>query len=324
MNLRWFLLNFSDRLPRKWWWIASTCLYAIYFIVIYVSARTAGNEVLTSGTASHLFILSSVAFSILTLGLNVKRFNDLNFPIWVGFALLVANLSLELPWLIAGDAQPGSFVSALAFWFVAGLWCIIIPGYAWLGFHRGSVGKNQHGEDPLKGVSEVENLPEVSGAQTGFEFKNLVFLPFGRLGRPLYIGATITTLTCIALLYYSFFAFLLAAVPTIVISEALMLLYFSLYSFFWAVACLAAKRMHDVNRSGVWPVLIAWQALLCVGELTQIKFDLAAGSLHGYLVAGYLLFIVVWLFHELLLRPGTPGDNAFGPDPRQTRQKGTD
>jgi uncharacterized membrane protein YhaH (DUF805 family) len=60
--------------------------------------------------------------------------------------------------------------------------------------------------------------------------------------------------------------------------------------FFWAAFSLGAKRLHDRNRSAVWLVVVMVPLL---------------GP--------------AWLTFQMALRRGTPGDNAFGPDPRATR-----
>jgi uncharacterized membrane protein YhaH (DUF805 family) len=58
--------------------------------------------------------------------------------------------------------------------------------------------------------------------------------------------------------------------------------------FFWAMVALAVKRMRDRGRSPIWLLTILIP------------------------IAGPL-----WLFIELGLRRGTPGENQHGPDPRE-------
>ena len=60
--------------------------------------------------------------------------------------------------------------------------------------------------------------------------------------------------------------------------------------FFCAAFSLAAKRLHDRNRSAAWLLLVIVPIL---GPL--------------------------WLAFQMGLRRGTRGDNAFGPDPRRPR-----
>lgn len=60
-----------------------------------------------------------------------------------------------------------------------------------------------------------------------------------------------------------------------------------LYPFvFWPLLALSVKRMHDRGRSPLWLLAVAIPIL---GPL--------------------------WLFIELGLRVGTPGENQYGPDP---------
>ena len=56
--------------------------------------------------------------------------------------------------------------------------------------------------------------------------------------------------------------------------------------FFWIAAALSVKRLRDRGRSPAWLLLLLIPIL---GPL--------------------------WLFIELMLRRGTPGENQYGPDP---------
>ena len=60
--------------------------------------------------------------------------------------------------------------------------------------------------------------------------------------------------------------------------------------FFWSLATLFTKRLHDRARSAWWLALLA---VPVVGPL--------------------------WLFIDLLLRAGTTGDNQYGDDPLLAR-----
>jgi len=60
--------------------------------------------------------------------------------------------------------------------------------------------------------------------------------------------------------------------------------------FFWSAAALLVKRLHDRARSAWW-LLVA--VIPVLGPL--------------------------WLFIDLALRAGTPGDNQYGDDPRLVR-----
>jgi uncharacterized membrane protein YhaH (DUF805 family) len=88
-----------------------------------------------------------------------------------------------------------------------------------------------------------------------------------------------------------------------------------------AVALLAAavtRRLHDSGRSGSWglmPVpflgagLVGFQVMMRELPPDDTTFLMMLGNNFAYLIAvGILVF--------LLARPGTPGTNRFGPDPR--------
>jgi uncharacterized membrane protein YhaH (DUF805 family) len=58
--------------------------------------------------------------------------------------------------------------------------------------------------------------------------------------------------------------------------------------YLWIVAALCVKRLHDRGKTPVWLLAAAIPVL---------------GAL--------------WLFVDLALRRGTPGENQYGPDPRE-------
>jgi len=75
---------------------------------------------------------------------------------------------------------------------------------------------------------------------------------------------------------------------------------------------VAARRLHDTDRSGWWqflPILPALPVVIVPARL--LTFD---GTLAYVLIAafiGTLILLIVWL-----ASPGTWGENRFGPDPR--------
>lgn len=91
-----------------------------------------------------------------------------------------------------------------------------------------------------------------------------------------------------------------------------------IYVFWLLVMTVMVRRLHDQDRSG-WFVLIMvpilaigarGQYLFNIGELPTPKLGMPYNLIHLVLV------IVFW---GLVLWPGTPGSNRYGPDPRELR-----
>jgi uncharacterized membrane protein YhaH (DUF805 family) len=109
--------------------------------------------------------------------------------------------------------------------------------------------------------------------------RRLYFTPSGRLRRSSFWAASFALGAAFAVGY----ALLAAAAGR----GSTLLLY---PPFFWAAFALAAKRLHDRNRSAAWLLVVTVPIL---------------GP--------------AWLAFQMALRRGTRGDNAFGPDPRRPR-----
>jgi uncharacterized membrane protein YhaH (DUF805 family) len=72
-------------------------------------------------------------------------------------------------------------------------------------------------------------------------------------------------------------------------------------------ATVGVRRLHDIGRSGWWMLLFG---LPYAGWLASVE----AGSQNVAAALALLLGSIVLLV--LLVQPGTPGDNAFGADPK--------
>lgn len=107
--------------------------------------------------------------------------------------------------------------------------------------------------------------------------RSLFFSFSGRIGRGSYLWASAALL----LVFFILFVFL----DTMVHHDATWLLY---PPYFWSAFALAFKRLHDRGSS-------AWCLLLVVIPV----------------------FGPLWLAICLYLRKGSPGENQFGPDPRE-------
>lgn len=83
----------------------------------------------------------------------------------------------------------------------------------------------------------------------------------------------------------------------------------------WPLLCLLIKRLHDTGRSARWLWLLAPQAALALISLAMSGF-LPALFLWLMTLLGVLANLSCWsLLFFLALKPGDPGDNAYGPDP---------
>lgn len=73
-------------------------------------------------------------------------------------------------------------------------------------------------------------------------------------------------------------------------------------------ATVGIRRLHDIGRSGWWMLLFG---LPYLGWMVSIE----SGSQSVIAAIALLLGSVILLV--LLVQPGTPADNAFGPDPKR-------
>lgn len=69
---------------------------------------------------------------------------------------------------------------------------------------------------------------------------------------------------------------------------------------------VGVRRLHDTGRSGWWIMLIYLPWLATLGSAGNVSLQLAAA---GALLVGGIAWIV------LMLLPGQPQENAFGPPP---------
>lgn len=86
----------------------------------------------------------------------------------------------------------------------------------------------------------------------------------------------------------------------------------------WPMSCLAARRLHDRNRSGAWVLvqvaaaLVGGFALMIAGRLGGAE---SSSGLVLLLLAAACGAVVLWLAVEIGFIRGTSGPNSFGPDP---------
>lgn len=76
----------------------------------------------------------------------------------------------------------------------------------------------------------------------------------------------------------------------------------ALPAFFYCMACVLSKRLHDRGRSGWWAGIILI-ALVIAWPHPAGFFDVIAS------------FVLIWALVELALMPSERGTNRFGPNP---------
>ena len=77
---------------------------------------------------------------------------------------------------------------------------------------------------------------------------------------------------------------------------------------------LVVKRLHDRNKSGHYAWLIYGSSIIgsVIDSATRNTAEMSASSLIAALI---VVGIGLWFFIELGFFRGTPGPNAYGPDP---------
>ncbi|MDR3525816.1 MAG: DUF805 domain-containing protein [Rhizomicrobium sp.] len=89
---------------------------------------------------------------------------------------------------------------------------------------------------------------------------------------------------------------------------------------FYAMVAAVVKRLHDRGKSAAWLVLFFGIPIACFVAAYFIGWPPKAVSAGTGIVMSVLFVIVLlnnlWYLLEVLVLPGTRGDNRFGPDPR--------
>jgi uncharacterized membrane protein YhaH (DUF805 family) len=93
---------------------------------------------------------------------------------------------------------------------------------------------------------------------------------------------------------------------------------------FWINTATTAKRLHDLDRSGLWaiPIVILNRVSLAYyGLFLGLSFGVdisIAKELLLVMVAIAMSLLATWIVIELFFVIGTDGPNRFGPDPLAT------
>lgn len=86
-------------------------------------------------------------------------------------------------------------------------------------------------------------------------------------------------------------------------------------AIWWLSTVAAIRRLHDIDKSGFWILLPAGASIvgitmLVIGLFGGSDLLFALGIIVGLGGTGYMIF--------LLVQPGTPGPNKYGPNPLAT------
>jgi uncharacterized membrane protein YhaH (DUF805 family) len=77
-----------------------------------------------------------------------------------------------------------------------------------------------------------------------------------------------------------------------------------------SAVAITIRRLHDRGKSGWWVLvfIVAPSLLNAIGSRMGEPVPMMVLSLAGFVIS-------IWAFVELGCLRGTPGDNAYGPDP---------
>lgn len=144
------LTSFSGRINRKSWWVGNVIvLIAIMAgaILLYPEAANAETEPVPPPPLA--YTIWGLLCLIPATAITVKRFNDCDWPAWIGYAygILSAILVIAAFFGFAVDAKniTPTESATYAVYFVFTLFCFMVNG-----FLRGTRGPNSDGPDPLE------------------------------------------------------------------------------------------------------------------------------------------------------------------------------
>ena len=145
------LSTFTGRISRRQWWIgfAITLLGSVAGTLLFNPDMLTSDELVPPRWPDTIWQL---AWLVPATAITVKRFNDRNWPWWLGyaFAALGAFMYVAPHFGLAIDPE-ATGIGAIAFWvFLAAIAAAIVDN----GFMRGTRGHNRFGPDPLAGAPQ--------------------------------------------------------------------------------------------------------------------------------------------------------------------------
>ncbi len=146
------LSTFHGRISRGQWWLG----FIITFVGSVMGTLLFNAEIFTAGELpppNWLDTFWQLAWLIPSTAIAVKRFNDRNWPWWLGYAVgLVGIVCHVAPHFgLPLDPEAGG-AGAATFWIWA---AILFAAFIDNGFIQGTRGPNRYGPDPLAGASQT-------------------------------------------------------------------------------------------------------------------------------------------------------------------------
>lgn len=143
------LTTFHGRIGRQQWWLG-LCLVVIVglagTLAIDPQAFTADNA-----TPSWINVLWQLALVVPETAITVKRFNDRDWPWWLGYLVaLIALVQILLSNSVARFATQNPIAALSIF---LSLFAFLTFALIDNGFIRGTKGPNRYGPDPLTGYA---------------------------------------------------------------------------------------------------------------------------------------------------------------------------
>ena len=148
-NLITLLTTFTGRIARQQWWIG--------FVIVLIGSLTGTllldpqSFTLDNPPPNWPDTIWQLVWLIPGTAITVKRFNDRDWPWWLGYATALISVMLYLPphFGIPIDPDAGT-ASAIVFW---GVLAMLLLVFIDNGFLRGTPGPNRYGPDPLDSTS---------------------------------------------------------------------------------------------------------------------------------------------------------------------------
>lgn len=154
MKLSDYFLSSRGRIGRQEYWLGMLGMMAITLLgsmMLDPDAFSGGpGKVRAPSLAATVW---SLAFTWPTTAITIKRFNDRDWPPWVGYALGLAMAGFVIAnyngFLLDPDRMAITEKLVMVSCGVAFMWALVENG-----FQRGTQGSNRYGSDPLDGQGE--------------------------------------------------------------------------------------------------------------------------------------------------------------------------
>jgi uncharacterized membrane protein YhaH (DUF805 family) len=155
-NIFTLLSTFTGRISRRQWWIG----FVITFIASVFGTVLFNPELFTSDALpppSWRDTFWQLAWLVPGTAITIKRFNDRDWPWWLGYAFAAAGVFLYVsPHFGLAIDPEASTAGAASFWLTLALF---LAAFLDNGFMRGTRGPNRYGPDPLTPDPVAQGAP---------------------------------------------------------------------------------------------------------------------------------------------------------------------